>query len=120
MYCIESRKSAYECLHSHRKAHVAPLFKQMSLLNVYDINKLQIECFVYKSMNSRLPHCFANFFEFKDTVHDYNLRNNHKIKLHQVTTNVRFFSIKCNGPRIWNGIDISIRDARHVDFFKAN
>ena len=52
-------------------------------------------------------------------MHDYNLRNNRNRKLHQSTTNVRFFSIKCNEPRIWNDIDISIRDARHVDIFKA-
>ena len=87
---------------SQTKAHAAPLFKQMSLLNVYDINKLQIACFVYKSINSLLPQCFANSFESNDKVHDYILRNNCNIKLHQSTTNVRFFSIKCNGPRIWN------------------
>ena len=63
----------------------------MSLLNVYDISKLLIACFVYKSMNSLLLHCFANFFETNDTVHDYNLRNNRNIKLHQSTTNVSFF-----------------------------
>ena len=80
---------------SHRKAHAAPLFKQVNLLNVYDINKLQIAYFAYESMNSLLPHCFANFFESNDTVHDYNLRNNRNIKLHKSTTNVRFFSIKC-------------------------
>ena len=104
---------------SHRKAHAAPLFKQMSLLNVYDIRKLQIACFVYKSMISLLPHCFANFFYSNDTVHDYNLRNNRNIKLHQPTTNVRFFSIKCNGSRNRNDIDISIRDTRHVDIYMA-
>ena len=73
--------------YSHRKAHAVPLFKQMSLLYVYDINKLQIAFFLYKSM---LPHCFANFFESNDTVHDYNLRNNSNIKLHQSTTNLRY------------------------------
>ena len=38
-------------------------------------------------MNSLWPHCFANFLN--DTVHAYNIRNNHNIKLHQWTTNVR-------------------------------
>ena len=46
---------------SHRKARAAPLFKPMNVLNVYDMNKLQIACFVYKSVNSLLL-CFANFF----------------------------------------------------------
>ena len=91
----------------------------MNLLHEYDINKLQIACFVYKSIYSLLPHCFAYFFESIDTVHDYNLRTNLNIKLHHSTTNVRFFSIKCNGPRFWNDTNISIRDARHVDIFKA-
>ena len=98
---------------SHRKSHAAPLFKQMNLLNVFYINKLQIACFVYEFS---LPQCFATSFDFNDTVHDYNRRKNRNIKLLQSTTNVRFFSIKC---RIWNYIDISIRDARHVDICKA-
>ena len=67
-------------------------------------------------MNSLLPHCFANCFESNDTVYDYNLRNNRNIKLNHSTTNVRLFSIKC---RIWNDIDIPMRDARHVDIYKA-
>ena len=29
------------------------------------------------------------------------------------------FSIKSNGPRIWNDNNISVRDARHVNIFKA-
>ena len=118
LYRIQ-KKCMQMLTNSNRKAHAAPLFKQLRLLNVYDINKLQIACFVYKSMNYLLPHCLTNFFESNNTVHDYNLRNNRNIKLHQSTINVRFFSIKCNGPRIWNDIDISIRDARHVDIFKV-
>ena len=51
---------------------------------------------------------------------NYNLRNNRNIKLHQSTTNVRCFNFKCNEPRIWNDIDMSIRDARHVDLLTRN
>ena len=72
MCCVEGRESdgfdyriQKKCLlmltNSHRKAHAAPLFKQMSLLNVYDIIKLQIACFVYKSLNYLLPHCLQLF-----------------------------------------------------------
>ena len=59
---IIQKKCMRMLTNSHRKAHAASLFKEMSLLTVYDINKLQIACYVYKSMNSVLPHCFANFF----------------------------------------------------------
>ena len=52
-------------------------------------------------------------------LHDYNLRYNRNTKLHQSTTNVRVFSINCNGPRIWKDIYISIRDDRHVDIYNA-
>ena len=39
--------------------------------------------------------------------------------INQSTTNVSFLVLNVNRPRIWNDIDISIRDARHVDIFKA-
>ena len=63
---------------------------------------------------------FANFFESNDIVYDYNLRNNRNIKLFQLTTNVRFFSINVTDLEFWNDVDISIRDVRHVDIFKVN
>ena len=40
-------------------------------------------------MNSHLPHYFANFLEFNDTVQYHNIRTKRNIKLHQSTTNVR-------------------------------
>ena len=43
--------------------------------------------------NYILLHCFANFLESNDIVHDYNLRNNRNTKLHQLTTNVRFLVV---------------------------
>ena len=61
LYRIQ-RKSVRILTNSDRKAHAAPLFQQVGILKVYDINKLQISCFVYKAMHYLLSPCFKDYF----------------------------------------------------------
>ena len=42
-------------------AHTTPLFKHLNMLTVYDVNKLQTLCFVYKAVNNLLPRHFNTF-----------------------------------------------------------
>ena len=72
---------------------------------VYDINKLQIACVVYKAMHSLLPPCFNDYFVLNSSIYNYN----DNVKRYNLRTNVRFYCIKCYGPKIWNDIDSSIR-----------
>ena len=42
-------------------AHTNPLFKHLNILIVYDNNKLQTLCLVYKAVNNLLPKHFNKF-----------------------------------------------------------
>ena len=107
LYRIQ-KKSVRILTSSDRKAHAASLFRQIGILKVYDVNKLQIACFVYKAMHCLLPHCFNDYFVLNSSIYCYNLRNNDNVKQYNSKTNVRFYFIKCYGPKIWNDIDSSI------------
>ena len=85
---------------SDRKANATPLFQQVGILKAYDINKIQIACFVYKAMHYLLPPCFKDYFVLNYSIYNYNLRNNDKVKRYNSRTNVRFYCIKCYRPKI--------------------
>ena len=39
-------------------SHSSPIFKQLTILNLFDINLVQVTCFVYRSLNGQLPPMF--------------------------------------------------------------
>ena len=54
--CFKKQKKALRAITFTKwNAHTTPLFKHLNILTVYDINKLQILCFVYKAVNNLLP-----------------------------------------------------------------
>ena len=50
---------------------IQPLFKQLALITVYDIFRYQLAMFMYKCVNSLLPHNKSFNFVVNDTLHDY-------------------------------------------------
>ena len=83
---------------SDRKAHAAPLFRQIDILKVYDVNKLQIACF-YKAMHYLSPLRFKDYFVLNSSIYNHNLRNNDNVKRYNSRTNGRFYCIKCYDPK---------------------
>lgn len=57
-----------------RYAHALPLFRNLEILNIYGVNKLQICLFVFKHKNNMLPDMFKHFFQFNSLVHAHNTR----------------------------------------------
>ena len=48
------------------------IFQINNKLSVFDINKLQIAKFVYKTLNNLSPNCFLNLFNPVANVHAHN------------------------------------------------
>ena len=79
--------------------HSAPLFKEMNILTLRDINTLQVACFLYKAVNNELPFSFKNYFILNKTTHDHFTRccdNIHIVGCNSVITS---FSIRVYGPK---------------------
>ena len=53
--CFENKKKALRAITlTKRNEYATPLFKNLNILTVYDINTLQTLCFVYKVVNNLL------------------------------------------------------------------
>ncbi len=103
---------------SSRLTHSAPLFKQLSILTVYDINNLQVGCFMYCAVNRLLPECFSSMFVPNSALHSYNTRRHNDIHQTQFRLNSTRFSIRVYGALLWNSLDVEIKSLPTLNSFK--
>ena len=103
---------------SSRLSHSAPLFKQLSILPVYDINNLQVGCFMYSAVNRLLPQCFSSMFVTNSTLHSYSTRRHNDIHQTQFRLNITKFSIRVYGALLWNSLDSEIKCLPTLSSFK--
>ena len=98
--------------------HTAPLFKSAGILKISDINKVQVACFVYKSLHNCLPLTFANYFTLNFVIHGHDTRSSVNIHMLQSRISARKCSIKIYGAKIWNDIPIAIKQSNSEHTFK--
>ena len=55
--------------------HSAPIFKELSILRINDILKIQVTCFIYDTLLGLSPIQFKSWFKFCIDVHDHATRN---------------------------------------------
>jgi hypothetical protein len=103
---------------SHWCAHTPPLFQSKGILKISDLNKLQVGCFVYKATHNILPSSFQNYFMLNSAVHEYSTRRSSNIHISNFRTDVRQHSIRLHGAKIWNSINIEIRQSLNINSFK--
>ena len=86
-------------------SHTEPLFKQLSLLKVNDILKLQQLHFYYKYLHNDL-HCYLQnwWFVFKYEVHSHDTRDNNKIYTFQIKHDFAKKCLKLNLPLLLNNL----------------
>ena len=90
---------------ANRRSHSAPLFKDLKLLNVWQINKFLIGQFMYKCYHGTLPSLFEKYFVRTRDVHSHKTRQaSLYYDLPLVKTNYCKVSIRFRGPAIWNYI----------------
>ena len=89
---------------SHYLAASKPIFYDLSLLNIFDINKLQIGTFMFKYEKQILPDIFLNSFQYNSQIHNYNTRSATKFHLWKVKSESEAKSLSHIGPLTWNSI----------------
>ena len=89
-------------------AHTDPLFKNLKILNLESIYKLQIGKFMYQYRSGLLPYSFNNMFLVTREVHSYGTRSSEHFYLPQCRTNIRKFSISFQGPKFFNSLSFEI------------
>ena len=84
------------------------LHKDTNLLKVADINKVAILKFVHKCMNGSMIPVFRDYFNFRHTMHNVNIRVMNKLSLPKTKTKFGTTAIRCTGASLWNSLPQNI------------
>ena len=101
--------------HSPPRAHTYPLFNIFKILNIFNIYKYQVSCFVFLHMQKLLPAPLSSLFVLNSDCHQYLTRQ--KDNLH-LQTHKYSFSLRVQGPLIWNDIPLSLRNSLTLSSYK--
>ena len=82
-------------------------YKNLKILKIHDLCKLEIATLMHKYDNSKLPSAFDSLFAKPSNIHCYSRRNNHNHTYY--ISKFRFASLqksfRCTGVKIWNNIE---------------
>ena len=104
---------------SDYRAHTAPLFSKLKILDIFQINSLDIAKFMFHYHNNLLPPLFLNLFMTNSQVHRYDTRTAGNFCMHSCRTDIKKFTILYQGPRIWNSLPASITNLSSFPTFKS-
>ena len=102
----------------HYLAHTSKLFHKLNILNIYDLYKLQLATFMYQYHRNCLPNIFKHYFTSNAVIHNHFTRASHNLHIELSKTNIRYFSVRMAGPRLWNEIDLITRASVSIHSFK--
>ena len=99
--------------------HALPLFYQLNLLTLYDINKLQTASFTYLALHCLLPAPFKHYFQLNSLIHEHNTRTSSALHSVYHSTSLRSYTIRIKAPSIWNSLNLDIKSAKTIYSFKT-
>ena len=100
------------------RAHTAPLFFKLKILDIFQINTLDITKFMFRYHNNLLPPIFLNLFMTNRQVHRYDTRTAGNYRMHSCRTNIKKITILYQVPRVWNCLPVSISNLPNFPTFK--
>jgi hypothetical protein len=101
--------------------HSKPLFLDLKILNIYQINDYLCSLFIYRRnymycQNS--PDFYNDYFKQNNDVHNYNTRNSNKLHVSYKRTNCRIYTVFNKGISLWNFLDDKIKNTKTYFSFK--
>ena len=105
--------------------HSGPLFSTLGILNISEINKLQLDDFVYKHQNNLLPEIYDSYFLNISDVHHYHTRsrtNQHLFITRPRTNQYAKFSVNVRyaAAGFWNKILLNIKNTASLQSFRKD
>lgn len=90
--------------HSNYRAPTAAIFKELKILTIEDIHKMQLALFVYKHLKLLLPLSCLNHIQVAQATHKYTLRHYSSVNSMYCRTNVRERYVGVSAPRVWDSL----------------
>ena len=103
---------------SDYRAHSAPLFTKLGILDIFQVNTFQVAKFMFYYHNQLLPSMFLNLFVTSGQVHNHGTRTVNSYRSHPCRTNLKQFTILYQGPKIWNSLPPTITCSPSFPSFK--
>ena len=115
-----------------------PLFKNLEILKISDIFKLNIGKFIYNTLNNDSPSIFSDWFIYNHLVHEHSTRSNAAIiqrehfdvgyaepskNLHTQRFNLEKYgrrSIQVYGPTLWNSFPDELKESPSIHTFNRH
>ena len=103
---------------SHFLQSTDVLFKKLSILKINDLYTFYVACFMYKYSKDLLPPIFDNYFILNRCVNNYETRNSNNLYVPFYHYKLSRSTIRFVGPKIWNYIDIFLKQSPSLSSFK--
>ena len=103
---------------SHYQAHSRPLFKQLNILDVYQLNEYMCAILIFKHVNTELPKYISDMFIKNCAIHTYNTRHKNQYHRWNVSTEFELYSCRHHAPTIWNSLPSYITSISFYNRFK--
>ena len=91
--------------------HVSPVYKDLALLKLQDIYKLELAKFMYQLSFNKLPKIIESAFPKIENIHNHNIRHtrNTKFFLSRVSKNAARNQLSFKGIKLWQSIPDRIK-----------
>ena len=111
---IITRRSHYD--------HITPVLKELHWLPVTHRVDFKILVHTYKALHDQSPIYVKDLLELYQPARNLRSKNNSKQLVVPKSKTVRFGdrSFSTAAPKLWNGLPITIRDAKSLDVFKKS
>jgi len=116
---VSQKKAIRLIANSKFNSHTAPLFLKLSILTIYQLNDLQVGCFVYRCTRNTLPNKFCSMFNMNSSIHSHQTRQCSKLHHEHCRLHVRSKTIRNYGVLLWNSLTDDICYVNSFASFKC-
>ena len=100
------------------RAHTGPLFFANRIISVTQINIYMVGTYMYKCLNESVSSFSSNYFIQNSSIHEYSTRSANKLHIPFGRLDIRNFSIRIHGAKVWNSLPSFVKQSRSLDIFK--
>ena len=108
---ILQKRAVRVLTNSDFRAHSAPLFLQLKILDIFKLNAFHVAKFMFCYHHQILPLLFSNLFLLNKQVHNYHTRSADDYRSHNCRTNTKTFIVLFQGPSLWNSLPTHITNS---------
>ena len=103
---------------SHFQAHSEPLFRQLSLLNIYQLYQYQLGLFMFQQLRGLTPSPGLFSFVTNASIHDHFTRQHAKLHIKPCRTKKRRMTVVFQGPNLWNTLPPTLTECTSLTLFR--